>query len=1203
MTERNGTRVLFINRARLAGLVSTVALVAACPALAQDCRLVEGALPEACQQANSEVIVATPVEPNQEPAGEAAAPGGTGFSISRGVSTIAGQPREVIAGDPAVNGTIRAQDVVLDAANVQVRYDGLNDDRRLNVLTGDLHTEFRAGDVVTFRASSNYARWINRAEVRITPVQRGFGRPETIVVPIAPDGVVNWTMPAGEAGDYAYVLRVYDTQGRFDETTSAMVSRRENPVAPVLNGPVVAAGEGEDRTSTRNIPVTGGTVTVSGTGLPAGATAVVMGRSVPVDAGGRFVTDLVLPAGEQNVTVALQAPNAQGVTLRREVDIPRDDWFVTGLADYTLGRRGTSIGDGETFSRGRLAFYAKGVIAGKTRVTAALDTGEDELGNLFDDVLTKDPRSVLNRIDADELYPTYGDDSTIIEDAPTRGKVYLRLEQGDSHVMWGEFENRIDHSAYLSSSRNLYGAQAVFQSPESTVDGERRVSAKLYAAQPDSLPQRDELRGTGGSAYFLKRQDVVPASETVTIETVDPVTGRVVSRRSLAATEDYRIDYLQGTIILAYPISGSGGSGDVVTDGVIGDYDVNLVVQYEYVPSGGAPDGSAFGGRIEGWLPGDLVRLGLTGMNETTEDANLQVVAADVQLRFSAGSYLEAEVAESRGAGFGKSVSTDGGFTFVDVAGIGTEDRARAMRIEGMLDLADVAPGTAGSILAYYETKDEGFTTLSEDIAADQTLIGIKAEASLTESLDVRVGYEDFRSDDGNARQQGDLEVSYSLNPALTVALGVSHLDQEQPAGTDDTGRRTDIGIRVTRSFAAEQNVYVFGQSTVNRAGGIRRNDRLGFGGRVNVSERVSLEAEVSDGTDGLGARAQLDYRPSESDRYYLGYELDPNREIAGATLRGKDKGGFVLGAERIVNDSVSYYAENNYDLFGKHRSLTTAYGVTYTPSSLWQHATSVVTGRVRDDVDGDFDRMALSYGMTFNNGNGQTGNLRLEYRVDDHETDAARNRETYALTGGYGYQVNPDWRFLADIDALVSSSEQADFLDGRYIEASLGYAYRPVANDRLNLLARYTYLHDLPGVDQVSDDGTSGGAKQRSHIFSLDAIYEVERNWELGGKLAYRVSETAARDTDTFTGNNAGLLAVRATYMLVHDWELSAEGRILVLPDIDAREFGGLATVYKSAGNNAKIGVGYNFGSFSDDLRDITLDDRGLFLNLQAKF
>jgi Putative MetA-pathway of phenol degradation len=130
---------------------------------------------------------------------------------------------------------------------------------------------------------------------------------------------------------------------------------------------------------------------------------------------------------------------------------------------------------------------------------------------------------------------------------------------------------------------------------------------------------------------------------------------------------------------------------------------------------------------------------------------------------------------------------------------------------------------------------------------------------------------------------------------------------------------------------------------------------------------------------------------------------------------------------------------------------------------------------------------------------------------VDDHETNTARDRNTYAVSSGYCYQVNPDWRFLADLDALVSSSDQVDFLDERYIKASFGYAYR------LNVLARYTYLNDLPGADHVSENGPLGGAKQRSHVFRLDGIYEIDQNRELDGKLAYRVSEAAARDSNTF--------------------------------------------------------------------------------------
>ena len=56
----------------------------------------------------------------------------------------------------------------------------------------------------------------------------------------------------------------------------------------------------------------------------------------------------------------------------------------------------------------------------------------------------KEPRRFLKALDPDDYYPVYGDDSSIVEDAPTKGKFYVRLARGASHVMWGNFKTK-DH--------------------------------------------------------------------------------------------------------------------------------------------------------------------------------------------------------------------------------------------------------------------------------------------------------------------------------------------------------------------------------------------------------------------------------------------------------------------------------------------------------------------------------------------------------------------------------------------------------------------------------------------------------------------------------------------------------------------------------------------------------------------------------------
>jgi hypothetical protein len=45
------------------------------------------------------------------------------------------------------------------------------------------------------------------------------------------------------------------------------------------------------------------------------------------------------------------------------------------------------------------------------------------------------------------------------------------------------------------------------------------------------------------------------------------------------------------------------------------------------------------------------------------------------------------------------------------------------------------------------------------------------------------------------------------------------------------------------------------------------------------------------------------------------------------------------------------------------------------------------------------------------------------------------------------------------------------------------------------------------------------------------------------------------------------------------------------------------VAGAWKHLGDNLKLGLGYNFGRFSDNLADLTFDDQGVFLNVVGKW
>ncbi|MEM7215822.1 MAG: TonB-dependent receptor [Pseudomonadota bacterium] len=1141
---------------------------------------------------------------------------------------------EAVIGEPTNRDEIIRTDKALEAVDIQVKFDGLDITRRLNVSTSDIRRTYKPGEEITFVGSWNYPDWIERAEIRIFRqidkyATEAIARPvQVLELPLGNSNTssVKWQAPDQidtldpEADQLTYVLRVYDNFGRFDETLPLAIRISEQDVAidDRIGSVPAVPGQSEDRTGISNIPLYGGSVTVYGRHIPAGYTVNVLGSEVEVDDGQRFVVSRILPPGDHVVDVGISGiTKDQGLQFERDIYIPDSEWFLVGLADITVGRRlgadaeslsNTFPGEfSETFERGRLAFYLKGKIKGETLITAAFDTTEEELDEVFRNLDEKDPRQLLRNLDPNDFYPVYGDDSTIVEDAPTAGKFYVRVERGKSHVLWGNYKTRINGTELGRFERSLYGAQAIVRSEQSTAHGEPVAEVEAFAAEPGSLPQRDELRGTGGSAYFLRRQDINQGSEQITIEVRDRVTGQTIERTLLRPDEDYEIDYVQGVVLLRRPLQSTTGSDSSVSQTAIGGNDQFLVAVYEFTPTLTDLDGFTYGGRGEVWV-NDRIRVGTTGFVENTGIADQTLYGADVLVRLSERSFLELEWAESEGDSFGAVTSTDGGFIFNPISGNNpTGGRSQAWRSQLAIDLEEISGGAAkGTVGGYYETRDAGFNSPGRYTLVDETLSGAFIDVEVTPDTSLRSKYDEIQRADGRDRREVSGEVIHRFDDQYTGSIGVTHSDEATAVGSSTgVGSRTDIGGRLTRTFDEGNSVWLFGQATVERSGTRDRNDRLGIGFERDLTDKISASAEVSYGTLGIGGLAALSYSPNADDRYYFGYRLDPDTtagDLTGYDPFGRDYGSIVYGANRRINDQLTAFFEENYDFTGTQRSLTHTYGVSYTPDEVWTLAAGFEAGEVFDNVNGDFDRVAVSGSASLRE-QVRNASLRFEARFEDGVNASVRDRNTYLFSGSYGYLHNDDWRFIANVDAVVSDSDQSTFLDGDYIEGSVGWAYRPVADDTLNALFRYTYLEDLPGAQQVNVQNQLLGPRQRSHVLEADFIYDLNEKLSIGGKYGFRIGQVSAdRSSDNFTDSSAHLGVVRADFHAVDKWDILLEARALWLEEVEQTNIGYLAGVYYHIGENVKFGVGYNFGRFSDDLTDLTFDDEGVFVNLIGK-
>ena len=1150
---------------------------------------------------------------------------GPGFSISVDGDPVAGGGSKGSLPAKTKPDRQRAQDVALEAVDIQVKFDGLGVEPRLNVITSDQKRVYAPGASIEFVQFTNYPRFIDRSEVLIyalgdeprAGLQGGFTSASPLkVVPVS-GGKASWQLPAHAKGRYAYVLRAYDAKGRFDETAPLMLissghaEAHQEVIAHDVGTP--AYEKGSDRAHIRNIPIHGGAITVFGRNVPGGYSVETLGEAVTPDKDNKFVIQRILPPGDHVVEVDVQGLKDGNLAIDREVHIPDNEFFYVGLADLTVGRRigssalvETSPGEFDrSFARGRLAFYLKGKIKGKYLLTAAADTREEELENLFRNLDEKDPRSLLRRIDPDEYYPIYGDDSTIVEDAPTQGKFYVRLERGQSHVLWGNYKTKITGTEFARLERGLYGAQAVLKTEKVTSFGEPVAEVTAYGAQPETLPQRDVLRGTGGSVYFLTQQDVTSGSEILTIEIRDPVSNIVRSRQVLRFGEDYELDYIQGVVILKKPLNSTARGGALVTESALGDDVVNLVVQYEYTPALTDVDGFSYGGRAQAWIK-DKVQVGITGIKEETGDADQRLLEADAKVRLGQNSYLRGEFAQSRGPGFGTSNSINGGLTINDIASAGIANRtANAFRAEAHVDLSDFSKKHKGKVGAYFERRGAGFSTLDTETNVTQRIAGAFADIELSEKHKLRAGVEWF--DDANDRTnlEADLSISTHIGAKTALEFGGRFFDVDNPTAIDGTGTRGDIAARITHEFSDDRKAWLFGQATVGRSGQIDRNDRVGAGAEFNLTEHIAFKGEASYGTSGPGGEAGITYEPTKERQYYAGYRLNTDSGLRNSTpFNGPSLGSFVTGGRQQINELWSVTLENSFDLDEDARNLTSTYGVSFKPDSHWTYDGNLEYGDVRDENTGtELRRVAVSAGVSYKDKDKLSWRLKSELRFED-SNDLGLDRNTYLVTANLQHKQSENWRLLLNADAVISDSDQSSFLDGDYIDASIGYAYRPTKNDKLNALLKYNYLYELPGPDQVTVQGNTLGPAQRSHIFNADLIYDLSKNFSIGGKYGFRIGEVSAtRAADDFVKSSAHLGILRLDWHVVKNWDATLEGRVLYTPEVETSDFGLLAAVYRHVGKNLKAGIGYNFGRFSDDVSDVTLDDQGIFLNVVGKF
>ncbi|AXQ99142.1 OmpA family protein [Pseudoalteromonas piscicida] len=1133
---------------------------------------------------------------------------GQSSTLSQGMSiTLDGNPftTENMTSNADVQ---RCADIALDQMELQLKYDPLNVLPQLNVQHA--LTQLDDNLILHLKAFSNYQTFIDYAEVHILAPD---GQKILEKVPLNKGLTGQWQLPANMLGmSLRYKLRVYDNHGHFDETALKYIDFR--PQYAVEQSKVDAylmTGFARSTLKTQNIKLAGGTLTLYGEKVPLDHHVYFLGRPISLTRERKFVHQQIVHTGFHRAEVAVLDNEGNGQLIHRDLEIQETDWFYVAMADLTVGQNkhngsldlvgDTHNQDGNLFSEARLAAYVTGKWRDEYKVTAKIDTQEQPLNRLLSGLHEKDPRSLFRRLEESQHPAEYGDDSQVVDDAPSNGKVYLKVAKDKSHIMWGNFHTQINDTDLARVERGLYGLSGQFNSQASTDFGAQQSVASVFVAQAETLPAYESHRATGGSLYYLEHQDIVQGSEQLSIEIRDKITGLVLVRRTLSPGQDYDIDALQGRVLLSRPVSSFEQDDLLIRTATMDANPVFIVAQYEYTPGFEELDNLTYGGRFSRWF-NDQIRLGTTYSKQQLDSHDDTLVGIDATYRFSESAYITTEIVQTEGLAE-LSNSFTGGLDFSTTASSKQLTTAKAKRVEAVFALRDIGLEQEGNVETYWQHNDAGFAATGQVTQNEIRTSGVKLAWQLDESAVLTL-----KADEKEAKGQvkevaAEVNASYQYSDSWLVETGLRINDKEQSLELSehnlDDGVRADVAIQLSYQTTPDWQLYGFVQGTLESDPQRRSNNRVGVGGDLAVTENISLSGEISEGNLGEAGKFGISYDYQENSQLYMSYRSDPDGQDL---LSSGEQQNWITGAKHRFNDSTSVYAEQVWQQQRDQTGLTHAYGIDHQLSERWQTGLSFETGRLEspdDTIERDVTGISLAY-----HGHVIRWTGSLEYRQDDasnSDTSAWLTRQNITA------KFSQDWRSQLRLDwAKSDGSKEAEegALDSQFTEAQFGIAYRPVEHSPWSGLASFTFLEDLAPAAQLSRTGSADTPQQRSRVWALDVDYRVNHQWTVGTKLAQRNGALRLRsEGSTWFDSTASLQVLRADYHLPHQWDVTAQWRRLSVDTAQDERQGALFAVHKHVGEHMKVGVGYNFTHFSDDLTDLSYDSKGWFLNIVGKF
>ncbi len=956
-----------------------------------------------------------------------------------------------------------------------------------------------------------------------------------------------------------------------------------------------------------------------------GATTIIVNDiQIPIIAiderSSEFTQQVILPEGEHRVAVESVDEEGREQKQVKHIKVGEDYLFFVAMGDAKAGytfhtghiepiQHDDRFREGY-WARGKAAYYLKGKILGKYLITSSLVTDRDQ-------------QRLFHNLDQNKYYPVYGDTADLDYDATeTQGMLYVLIEWDKSSALWGNYVVDFTGTDLIASfKRTLYGGKLDYQTISTTQFGEPRTRAIVFKARAKQKAAHNEFIGTGGSLFYLKHKHIVEGSEKVTIEVRDKITGLVLGSIEQEEGFDYEIRYVQGRLLFWEPVSYVIESDTIISTYLLDGNPIYVVVDYEYEVKD-KYDRGVYGARAEQSLT-DYLRVGGTYVKEEQVGKNYELAGGDATIHIGKDTAITGEYAKSESEGVGRFISTDGGLHFTELP---TDDtsKGQAYGAKAETHLFDKL-GVAG----YYKKIDKDFSSISTASQAGKELTGGGVTFDFTPKTRFKAQYDVQKLiDDGNSQtrlqvgaqktQSATAQIIHEMNKLkLTgeyrhqdVTQKIEEFESETNQAGDTLAARADYKLTDKVILSLEQQATLRGSPNQQTTAGIKARliDSLTINARETVGNRgaattIGTSFNITDRLTLIGDYTKSNYRTGEianTASITARASVDEDSEVyhtysVSNSSREGQKTSSVTGTSTRIGPALEFSLEEEMATSKQETSNANIFSLSGDVNDKLGGLVTFERGEVQNLDGTQYLRSAPALGLSYVDKNKVKASVKLEARFDEGQED---KRQLLGFTAIEG-KVTPDFTLYGKSNFSQSRNRALDSTMTLYKEFIAGAAYRPIAFDWFNLLAKYNYLEDDYLNEQVDFEDVE---KTQAHIVSAEFAFDITNRWQFVEKQAMRIGKEKVTGFD-FTDTQTWLMIHRLNYNIYRDWQLCGEYRRLAQRQAKDSKQGALIEIARNIGSSIQAGVGYNFTDFDDNLTSLDYTAHGPFIRLTGKF